>query len=128
MMATSGLVSRIHSCDFSKPANTRFQYGSSVLLLSMAAPMAGTCDEPIPATILATGHFRFACFVWVFDLVSGLGLALVFSLVLSFGLVLFLAAAAFFGAAPPMNGDGAFLPDRERLPSTERPPPSIILA
>jgi hypothetical protein len=24
------------------------------LPLSMAAPMAGTCDEPIPATILAT--------------------------------------------------------------------------
>src|ERR1700728_3396643 len=116
MMATSGLVSRIHSCDFSKPANTRFQYGSSVLLLSMAAPMAGTCDEPIPATILATGHFRFADFDLDFDLASGLVLALVFTWALTFALVLFLAAAFFFGAAPPMNGDGAFLPDRERLP------------
>src|ERR1700736_5109760 len=116
MMATSGLVSRIHSCDFSKPANTRFQYGSSVLLLSMAAPMAGTCDEPIPATILATAHFRFADFDLDFDLALALALAFGF------------AAAAFFAAAPATNGDGAFLPDRERLPSTERPPPSIILA
>src|SRR4029077_4484553 len=54
MMATSGLASRIHACDFSNPENTRFQYGSSVLPLSSAAPMAGTCDEPIPAMILAT--------------------------------------------------------------------------
>ena len=60
MMATSGLVSRIQACDFSKPENTRFQYGSSVLPLSSAAPMAGTCDEPTPAMILATVHFRFA--------------------------------------------------------------------
>src|ERR1043166_8302178 len=54
MMATSGLASRIHACDFSKPEKTRFQYGSSVRPLSSAAPMAGTCDEPIPAMILAT--------------------------------------------------------------------------
>ena len=59
MMATSGLVSRIHSCDFSKPENTRFQYGSSVLPLSSAAPMAGTCDEPMPAMILATASLPF---------------------------------------------------------------------
>src|SRR6202035_3397628 len=100
MIATSGLVSRIHSCDFSKPENTRFQYGSSVLPLSMAAPMAGTCDEPIPATILATAHFRFADF----DLDFGLVLAFA----LAFGFVLFFAAAAFFAAAPATNGDGAF--------------------
>src|SRR5271169_211217 len=62
MMATSGLVSRIHSCDFSKPENTRFQYGSSVLPLSSAAPMAGTCDEPIPAMILATASLPFLRF------------------------------------------------------------------
>src|SRR5271165_4895239 len=108
MMATSGLVSRIHSCDFSKPWNTRFQYGSSVLLLSIAAPMAGTCDEPIPATILATAHFRFADFDLDFDLALAFGLA--------FGLTFGLALAAFFAAAPAMNADGAFLPERERLP------------
>src|SRR5215472_13695308 len=53
-MQTSGLVCRIHSLDFSKPENTRFQYGSSVCLLSIAAPIAGTCDEATPAMILAT--------------------------------------------------------------------------
>src|SRR5262249_25176012 len=53
-MATSGLASAIHSLDFSKPENTRFQYGSSVCLLSIAAPMAGTCDDATPAMILAT--------------------------------------------------------------------------
>src|SRR5579863_7415175 len=118
MMATSGLHCRIHSCDFSKPENTRFQYGSSVLLLSMAAPMAGTCDEPIPATILATAHFRFVDFDLDFGLAFGL----------AFDLAFVLALAAFLAAAPAMNADGAFLPERERLPSTERPPPSIILA
>src|SRR5262245_29331629 len=67
MIATSGLVSFIHSFDFSKPENTRFQYGSSVCLLSIAAPMAGTCDDATPATILATfrprlaGCLRFGC-------------------------------------------------------------------
>src|SRR5215469_14745031 len=109
MIATSGLVSRIHSCDRSKPENTRFQYGSSVLSLSSAAPMAGTCDEPTPAMILATAHFRFADF--------DLGLDLAFD-VLAFACGLVLAAAFFFtGAAPERNFDGVFLPERERLPS-----------
>src|ERR1700722_10727966 len=59
-MATSGLVFAIHSFDFSNPENTRFQYGSSVCLLSMAAPIAGTCDDATPAMILATLRPRFA--------------------------------------------------------------------
>src|SRR5260221_4141441 len=59
-MATSGLVSAIHAFDFSKPEKTRFQYGSSVCLLSIAAPMAGTCDEATPAVILATFRPRLA--------------------------------------------------------------------
>src|SRR5580704_2957330 len=121
MIATSGLVSRIHSCDFTKPENTRFQYGSSVLPLSSAAPMAGTCDEPTPAMILATAYFRFADFDLGLD-------AFAFGLILAFGFVFALAAALFFGAASARNFDGVFLPDRERLPSTLRPPPSIILA
>src|ERR1700736_6912354 len=58
-MAISGLAFAIHPLDFSKPEKTRFQYGSSVLPLSSAAPMAGTCDEPTPAMIFATTHFRF---------------------------------------------------------------------
>src|SRR5258708_18807433 len=115
MIATSGLVSRIHSWDFSKPENTRFQYGSSVLLLSIAAPMAGTCDEPIPATILATAHFRFADFDLGFDLALGLVFALAFAL--AFVFVLFSVAAAFFTAASPMNGDCPFFPQRHRFPS-----------
>src|SRR5262249_46322429 len=53
-MTTSGLAFAIHSLDFSKPENTRFQYGSSVFLRSIAAPMAGTCDDVTPAMILAT--------------------------------------------------------------------------
>src|SRR5229473_5922140 len=53
-MTTSGLACAIHSLDFSKPENTRFQYGSSVCLLSIAAPIAGTCDDATPAMILAT--------------------------------------------------------------------------
>src|ERR1700759_5523596 len=53
-MTTSGLACAIHSLDFSKPENTRFQYGSSVCLLSIAAPMAGTCDDATPAMVLAT--------------------------------------------------------------------------
>src|SRR5436190_12018311 len=52
-MTTSGLTFAIHSFDFSKPEKTRFQYGSSVCLLSIAAPMAGTCDEASPAMIFA---------------------------------------------------------------------------
>src|ERR1700733_12706982 len=73
MIATSGLVSRIHSCDFTKPENTRFQYGSSVLPLSSAAPMSGTCDEPIPAMILATVSLPFLRFGFGF---AGLGFRL----------------------------------------------------
>src|ERR1700761_8860514 len=72
MIATSGLVSRIHSCDFTKPENTRFQYGSSVLPLSSAAPMAGTCDEPTPAMILATASLPFCWFGFRFGLGSRL--------------------------------------------------------
>src|ERR1700751_5392619 len=101
-MQTSGLVSAIHCLDFSKPENTRFQYGSSVCLLSIAAPMAGTCDEEIPAIIFATGHFRF------FE-----------DLDFAFG-ALFLAALDFAALAGL-----PYLPDLERLPSTERPPASI---
>src|SRR5712692_3529918 len=100
-MATSGLVLAIHFLDFSKPENTRFQYGSSVLPLSSAAPMAGTCDEPTPAMIFATAHFRFAE-------------------------DLDLAVALAFDSLGPLAG--LSLPDLLRLPSTERPPPSIILA
>src|ERR1700694_5677368 len=59
-MARSGLVFAIHSFDFSNPEKTRFQYGSSVCLLSIAAPIAGTCDDATPAMILATFRPRFA--------------------------------------------------------------------
>src|SRR5215475_100841 len=97
-MATSGLVSCIQACDFSKPEKIRFQYGSSVLPLSSAAPMAGTCDEPTPAMILATAHFRFADDFFAEDLDLDFDLA------------------------------GLSLPDRLRLPSTERPPASIMAA
>src|SRR5580692_8280138 len=122
MIATSGLVSRIHSCDFTKPENTRFQYGSSVLPLSSAAPMAGTCDEPTPAMILATGYFRFADldfdFALAFDLVLDLAAALTFGF----------ATLFFAGAAPDRNFDGVLLPVLERLPSTLRPPLIIMSA
>src|SRR6266850_1660609 len=67
-MATSGLVFAIHSLDFSKPENTRFQYGSSVCLLSIAAPMAGTCDDATPAVILATFRPRLGCLRFGFGL------------------------------------------------------------
>src|SRR3954452_762671 len=67
-MATSCLASPIHSLDFSKPENTRFQYGSSVCLLSIAAPMAGTCDDAIPAVILATFRPRLGCLRFGFAL------------------------------------------------------------
>jgi hypothetical protein len=53
--------------------------------------MAGTCEEPTPATMVATAHFRFAG-VDDFDFVRRLP-----------------------------------VPDLLRLPSTERPPASIIL-
>src|SRR5450432_3632634 len=59
-MATSGLAFAIHCLDFTKPENTRCQYGSSVCLLSIAAPIAGTCDDATPAKILATLRPRFA--------------------------------------------------------------------
>src|SRR5262245_8369346 len=105
-MATSGLVFAIHCLDFSKPENTRFQYGSSVLLLSSAAPMAGTCDEPTPAMILATAYFRLAEDLFAEDL---------FAEDLDFGL-------------PDFDLARLSLPDLLRLPSTERPPAGIILA
>src|ERR1700759_1077108 len=102
MIATSGLVSRIHSCERSKPENTRFQYGSSVLPLSSAAPMAGTCDEPTPAMILATAYFRFAgldldldldlAADLAFDLALAAGFALAFVLALGFAAALFFFA------------------------------------
>src|SRR5487761_1330340 len=111
MIATSGLVSRIHSCDFSKPENTRFQYGSSVLPLSSAAPMAGTCDEPMPAMILATAYFRFAVLRF-----TALDLGLLFALAAFFTL------AAVFVLPAERSAEGLFPPVRERLPSTERPP------
>src|SRR5215216_6430435 len=52
-MQTSGFACSIHSFDFSNPEKTRFQYGSSVCLLSIAAPIAGTCEEASPAMIFA---------------------------------------------------------------------------
>src|ERR1700761_7006266 len=103
MIATSGLVSRIHSCDFTKPEKTRFQYGSSVLPLSSAAPIAGTCDEPTPAMILATGYFRFA------DLDFGFALAFDLALDLAAALTFGFAALFFAGAAFDKNFDGVFL-------------------
>src|SRR3954470_14820920 len=102
-MTTWGLTFAIHSFDFSNPEKTRFQYGSSVCLLSIAAPMAGTCDEAIPAMILATAYFRFFCEVEFAVLLATLGLL----------------------AGLPLPGT---FPDLERLPSTERPPASIIAA
>src|SRR5436305_10766959 len=75
-MTTSGLAFAIHSLDFSKPENTRFQYGSSVCLLSIAAPMAGTCDDATPAVILATFRPRLAgCLGFGFSLACRLVLA-----------------------------------------------------
>src|SRR5688572_27087464 len=63
-MQTSGLVFAIHSLERSKPRNTRCQYGSDSRWLSIAAPIAGTCDDVTPAMILATvfsfaANFRF---------------------------------------------------------------------
>src|SRR5437868_7967674 len=64
-MTTSGLALAIHSLERSNPSNTRCQYGSPVRWLSIAAPIAGTCDDVTPAMILATafvslaGRFRF---------------------------------------------------------------------
>src|ERR1700689_2601156 len=101
MIATSGLVSRIHCCEVSKPENTRFQYGSSVLPLSSAAPMAGTCDEPTPAMILATAYFRFSGFDLGLDFAFAFALAL--GLALAFGFVFALAAGFFADAASARN-------------------------
>src|ERR1700742_2467652 len=76
-MQTSGLALRIHSFERSKPSNTRCQYGSLVRWLSIAAPIAGTCDDGTPALILATallslaGLLRLALFD---DARSGLGI------------------------------------------------------
>src|SRR6185369_7844718 len=105
-MTTSGFASAIHCLDFSKPENTRFQYGSSVCLLSIAAPIAGTCEEEIPAMIFATGHFRF---LEVLDAFFALVLAVLFAP---------LAFAVLAGLS--------YLPDFDRLPSTGRPPASIM--
>src|SRR3974390_2722518 len=105
MIAPSGFVCAIHSFDFSKPENTRFQYGSSVLPLSSAAPMAGTCEAPIPATILATAH----CLLSDLDLDFAFNLfALAFNPTFPFGF-----AAARFAAAADRYFDGVFLPVRE---------------
>src|SRR5581483_4314028 len=62
MMQTSGLVLAIHSLERSKPSNTRCQYGSPVRWLSIAAPIAGTCDDVTPAMILATALLSLAGF------------------------------------------------------------------
>src|SRR5438874_2316943 len=59
-MQTSGLALRIHSLERSKPSNTRCQYGSPVRWLSIAAPIAGTCDDDTPAMILATAFVSLA--------------------------------------------------------------------
>src|ERR1700735_2232873 len=53
-MMTSGLRSAIHFLEKSKPLNTGAQYGVSVLPVSHAAPMAGTCETFTLAMILAT--------------------------------------------------------------------------
>src|SRR5262249_21360283 len=103
---------------------------SSVLPLSIAAPMAGTCDGPTPATILATAHVRFADLDLDFGLLFLLAVGLLSAEALALAALTFevFAPAAFFPAAPAINDAGLFLPVRERLPSTDRPPPSIILA
>src|ERR1700751_5220535 len=123
-MATSGLVSPIHCLDFSKPEKTRFQYGSSVCLLSIAAPMAGTCDDATPAMILATVETSYLRFALDFDF-AGLDFA-------AFAFAGFAFLAAFFATlglpCSPSTLPIALLPVRLRVPSTERPPSIIILA
>src|SRR3954454_9685659 len=59
-MTTSGLALAIHCLERSKPSNTRCQYGSPVRWLSIAAPIAGTCDDVTPAMILATAFLSLA--------------------------------------------------------------------
>ena len=95
-MQTSGLVFAIHSLERSKPSNTRCQYGSPVRWLSIAAPIAGTCDDVTPAMILATAFLSLAA-------AFGFGLS----------------------ALTILDPAFAYLPDLLRLPSTERPPRSI---
>src|SRR5262249_28320379 len=124
-MATSGLVFAIHCLDFSKPENTRFQYGSSVLPLSSAAPMAGTCDEPTPAMIFPTAHFRFAEDFFAGDFFAGDFFAGDFFAGDFFAGDFFAEGFDFpFGLAFALTT--LSLPDLLRLPSTERPPASII--
>src|SRR5581483_345324 len=60
-MMTSGLRSAIHFLEKSKPLNTGAQYGVSVLPVSHAAPIAGTCETFTLAMILAT-LFRLRLF------------------------------------------------------------------
>src|SRR5262245_4456946 len=52
-MQTSGATSAIHSRAGSTLAKNGAQYGSAVLPLSMAAPTAGTCEQPTPPTTRA---------------------------------------------------------------------------
>src|SRR4029078_7885335 len=63
-MQTSGFAFAIHSLERSKPSNTRCQYGSPVRWLSIAAPIAGTCDDVTPAMILATAFLSLADGLW----------------------------------------------------------------
>src|ERR1700753_4027967 len=124
-MQTSGLVSAIHCLDFSKPENTRFQYGSSVCLLSIAAPIAGTCEEATPAMILATVETSQR-FVLDLDFAVLAGLALAALALAGFAFVLETLALATLALAfglpcSPRMLPAAGLPDRLRLPSTERP-------
>ena len=84
----------------------RFQYGSSVFLLSIAAPMAGTCEDATPAMILAT--FR-SCLVGRFVFCWNV------------------SARLWLGLRAGVRGL-ASASDLLRLPSTERPPSSIISA
>src|ERR1700733_3661383 len=53
-MKTAGLRSAIHCFEKSNPLNTGAQYGVSVLPVSHAAPIAGTCETFTLAMILAT--------------------------------------------------------------------------
>src|SRR5580698_4060674 len=57
-MITSGFTSAIQRFEKSKPLKTGAQYGVCVLPRSMAAPIAGTCEQFTLATILATAVLR----------------------------------------------------------------------
>src|ERR1700760_4186108 len=104
-MATSGLVCAIHSFDFSKPEKTRFQYGSSVCLLSIAAPIAGTCDDATPAMILATlePHLlpRFLAFAFAARRDDGFDATFAFDVVLVLSLGALSDATRLLRAARP---------------------------